>query len=252
MAFPFSSALAKLDDSLQSIRFQVEQLSAGMEVNGEQLNDLLAEARHHGATLRDLIRAEDPDARWADRESLGQLVQDLETAIRRNQERRAKLLALAAELEAGTVRHRFQARSTELNALRLEAIKELRSEAALPEQAKELPGPGASEWLHWVCNLEDEKDASTISGLRKDFPTLEHFAGEIEESYWVAGEPPKNGSAIGYELPDEPTEENTAPFSSASVAAVTPADKLPPAAAASSRWQSTVSVGAKEYLQSKA
>lgn len=251
MAFPFSSALAKLDDSLQGIRLQVEQLGAGMEVNSQQLDDLLAEARHHGATLRDLITADYPDAKWVDRESLGQLVEDLEIAIRRNQERRAKLVALAAELEAGTVRHRFQARSTELNALRLDAIKELRSEAALPEQGKELPGPNASDWLHWVCNLEDDKHAAEISNLRRDFPALESFAAEIEESYWVAGTPSKNGSGAGYESSAGPTELNAGPaYAGASLEVVTQADKLPPAAAG--RWQTTVTVGSKEYLQSKA
>src|ERR1700733_12078006 len=111
MSTPFSSALARLDDSLLSIRNQLDQLGAGLEVNNEQLNNLLADAWVHGENLRDLIRAERPDAKWLDRQSLGQLVQDLEVAIRRNQERRAKLLSLAIELEVGAVRHRFQARS---------------------------------------------------------------------------------------------------------------------------------------------
>lgn len=250
MASPFSSALAKLDDSLQSIRSQLEQLGAALEVNSEQLNNLLAEAWVHGEALRDLIHAERPAAKWADRASLGQVVQDLEAAIRRNQERRAKLHSLASELEVGAVRHRFQARSTELNSLRLAAVNELRAEAALQEQEKELPGPGASEWLHWVCNLEDDKDASVISDLRKDFPALERFAGEMEEPYWVPGEVPQNGSAAGASSGFGSAEPNgSAMYVGSSVAAI-PGDKLPPATV--SRLQSTVIMAANEYMQSKA
>lgn len=242
MPSPFSSALTRLDDSLQSIRSQVEQLGAALEVNNEQLNNLLADAWLHGAALRDLVRAERPDAKWMDRESLGQVVQDLEIAIQRNQERRAKLLGLAMQLEVGAVRHRFQARSTELNRLRLEAVNELRAEAAVQEQEKELPGPDAGEWLHWVCNLQDDQDASTISSLRKDFPALEHFAGEMEEPYWAPGEVPQNGSATGSAPTNGSAEQ--------SMAAAYVGDKLPPATA--SNWTSTATMEASEYLQSKA
>jgi hypothetical protein len=251
MPSPFSSALAKLDDSLQSIRSQLDQLGAAMEVNSEQLNNLLADAWVHGEALRDLIRSERPDAKWLNRESLGQLVQNLEVAILRNQERRARLLSLAAELEVGAVRHRFQARSTELNNLRLQAINELRAEAATQEQEKELPGPGANEWLHWVCNLQDEKDASVITDLGKDFPALERFAGEMEEAYWVPGEVPQNGSATGSASSNGSGEHSTAAaYAGASGAVVTPGDKLPPATA--SRWPAPVTMGASEYQQSKA
>lgn len=251
MSSPFSSALTRLDDSLQSIRNQLDQLGAALEVNSEQLNNLLADAWVHGEALRDLIRAERPDAKWVDRESLGQVVQDLEIAIRRNQERRAKLLALATELEVGGVRHRFQARSTELNTLRMQAVEELRAEAARQEQEKELPGPGAGEWLHWVCNLQDDKDASALTDLRKDFPALEHFAGEMEEPYWVPGEAPQNESTTDSAPSNGSAEQKSAPaYVDASVAVVTAGEKLPPATA--SRWQSTAAMATGEYLQSKA
>ena len=251
MPLPFSSALTRLDESLQSIRSQLDQLGAALEVNSEQLNNQLADAWVHGEALRDLIRAERPDAKWVDRESLGQVVQNLEAAIRRNQERRAKLLGLAAELEVGTVKHRFQARSTELNNLRLEAINELRAEAAVQEQDKELPGPSANEWLDWVCNLQDDKDASALTDLRKDFPALEHFAGEMELAYWVPGEVPPNGSADGSAGSNGSAEPNGgAAYGGASVTVVAAGDKLPPVTAA--RWQPTVAVAASDYMQSKA
>jgi len=242
MPSPFSSALARLDDSLQSIRSQLDQLGAAMEVNNEQLNNLVADAWLHGESLRDLIRAERPDAKWVDRQSLGNVVQDLELAIQRNQERRAKLLSLAAELEVGAVRHRFQARSTELNNLRLAAVNELRSEAGVQEQEKELPGPEPSEWLHWVCNLQDDTDASIITGLRKDFPAVERFAGEMEEPYWVPGQVPQNGSATGVSSSDEQSAGSA--YVGASVATVAPGDKLPPAPA--SQWGPTATMAAND------
>ena len=242
MPSPFSSALARLDDSLQSIRSQLDQLGAAMEVNNEQLNNLVADAWLHGESLRDLIRAERPDAKWVDRQSLGNVVQDLELAIQRNQERRAKLLSLAAELEVGAVRHRFQARSTELNNLRLAAVNELRSEAGVQEQEKELPGPEPSEWLHWVCNLQDDTDASIITGLRKDFPAVERFAGEMEEPYWVPGQVPQNGSATGVSSSDEQSAGSA--YVGASAATVAPGDKLPPAPA--SQWGPTATMAAND------
>ncbi|MFZ0704237.1 MAG: hypothetical protein WAM71_01450 [Candidatus Korobacteraceae bacterium] len=251
MSSPFSSALGRLDESLQNIRSQLDQLGAALEVNSEQLNNMLADAWVHGEALRDLIRAERPDVKWADRESLGQVVQNLEAAIQRNQERRAKLLGLAAELEVGSVKHRFQARSTELNNLRLQAINELRAEASVQEQEKELPGPGASEWLDWVCNLQDDKDASALTDLRKDFPAVEHFAGEMELAYWVPGEVPQNGSANGSAGSNGSAEQNAGSvYGVAPVAVVAAGDKLPPVTA--SGWQSTAAIAANEYVQSKA
>ena len=251
MPSPFSSALARLDESLQNIRSQLDQLGAALEVNSEQLNNMLADAWVHGEALRDLIRAERPDAKWADRESLGQVVQTLEAAIRRNQERRAKLLGLAAELEVGSVKHRFQARSTELNNLRLQAINELRAEASVQEQEKELTGPGASEWLDWVCNLQDDKDASALTDLRKDFPALEHFAGEMELAYWVPGQVPQNGSGNGSANSNGSGDNNGgSAYGVAPVAVVATGDKLPPVTAA--RWQSSGAMAANEYIQSKA
>ncbi|HLI63786.1 MAG TPA: hypothetical protein VKV05_10325 [Terriglobales bacterium] len=190
MSSAFSLVLAKLDSSLQAVQLQVDCLRAGLEVNDDQLRQGLTDARHQAAILRDMIRAERPDANWVDRKALEQLLQELEIAAkaRRNQQRRIKLQQLANELDAGKVKHRFDARSSALNALRMEAVQELRTEAALSEEVKDLPGPGASEWLHWACSLEDGTDSEVLAGLRRDFPALERFAGEVEESYWVAGQ----------------------------------------------------------------
>ena len=190
MSSPLFSALAKLDDSLQGVQTQVEWLRAGLEVNDDQLLRNLSDAHQNALIVRDLVRGERPAASWSDRNALEQLMHDLEkeAQIRLNEERRTKLMDLADELEAGTVRHRFEARAAALNGLRQDAIRELRLAAALPDQHKELCGPEASQWLHWACNLLEESDASSFAELRNDFPALEAFTAEMEESYWVPGQ----------------------------------------------------------------
>ncbi len=190
MSSPLFSALEKLDDSLQNVQSQVERLRAGLEVSDDQLLRTLSDAHQNALTIRDLVQAERPAAKWNDRNALENLMLDLEQEAqnRLNEQRRSKLLDLATELDSGMVRHRFEARAASLNNLRIEAVRELRLAAARPEQPRELPGPEASQWLHWACNLLEENDATVFTELRTDFPALEEFAVEMEESYWVPGE----------------------------------------------------------------
>ena len=131
-----------------------------------------------------------PIGKRKERRALDPMIHELEIAeAGRNQEqRRTKLLDLANELNAGRVKHRLDARTQALNGLRLEAVEELRTEAALPEPAKELPGPNASDWLHWACSLHDAKDASVLMTLCRDFAAVERFIGAIEERYWRPGQ----------------------------------------------------------------
>ncbi len=126
------------------------------------------------------LPSEDRKKRWPELET--------EAKARRNQERRTKLLELANELDAGTVKHRVNRRTTALNTLRLEAVQELRSEAALSEQLKDLPGPDASEWLSWACRLQDAKDERDLVNLRRDFAALDRFVGQMDERYWMSGQ----------------------------------------------------------------
>ena len=189
MSSAYWSELAKLDDNLQSIQSQVNWMHAGLEFDENRVKENLTEARRHGAAIRDLVRAERSDAGWSDRPSLERLVHELEIAAqeRRNQQRRAKLLELAGELDAGTVRHRLEARAAILTKLRQEAVKQLRTEAALADQVKDLPGPRASQWVPWACGLQEEKDGFVLSRLRKDFTALDRFIAAMEVSYWVPG-----------------------------------------------------------------
>lgn len=190
MSSPFLSELTKLDSSLRTLQTQVDRARAGLEFDEDQLKLTLVEARQQGAALRELIRAENAEATWSDREALEHLILALEIAAeeRRKQQRRTKLLDLAGALEAGGIKHRVSARAASLNALRLKAIEQLKADASGPEQEKELPGPAASEWLHWVCNLQEGSDAAVLAELRKDFAAVEAFAAAMEESFWVPGE----------------------------------------------------------------
>jgi len=74
MTSAFSSALAKLDDCLRNVRSQLDSMRAALEVNDEQFNRSLADAVHQAGVLRDLIRAERPDANWMDRDTLDQFI----------------------------------------------------------------------------------------------------------------------------------------------------------------------------------
>lgn len=189
MSSPLWSALTKLDGSVQAIQSEVDWLRAALELDEHQLSQSLSEARQFAAMVRDLIHQERPDASWNDRADLELLIHELEIAAqaRRNQQRRTKLLELASELEAGQIKHRFEARTAALNALRLDAVKQLRAEGARSEQEKDLPGPDAGEWLHWACNLQESSDPAILGSLRRDFSAVERFVGEMEENYWIAG-----------------------------------------------------------------
>lgn len=189
MSSPISSALEKLDGSLLALQSEVDCLRAGLEVSEEPLRQRLAEARQQATAVRDLIRAERGDAKWGDREALDLLILELEIAAQEkvSEERRTRLLELASEFEAGSIKHRFESRVSALNALRQEAIDQLRADAALKEQEKVLPGPDAGAWLQWACNLQEEADASTLDQLQRHFPAVAGFTGEMEESYWVPG-----------------------------------------------------------------
>lgn len=224
MSSPFSHALRKLDDSLQTIQARLDCLGAALEADDDQLSHSLTDAGQHAAILRDLIRAERPDANWSDRRSLEQLIHELETSAEasRQQQRRTKLLELANELGAGRVKHRIGRRTTELETLRLKAVKELRTEAAVSEPVKDLPGPPASEWLHWACSLKDALDASVLINLRRDFAAADRFAGEMVERYWIPGqgvdERPRQASEPSLRPAEERAAESPASPSSQPVA----------------------------------
>ena len=245
MPSPWQSGLAKLDDSLQPFQSQLDRLQAGLEVSEAELFHSLEEAQQNAAAVRDLILAERPDVSWSDRGSLEHVIEQLEAAEleRANQQRRNKLLELASELEAGTVKHRVEARTTALNSLRLEAVAELRSAAQASEQEHELPGPEANEWLLWAAGLEEERDASIVTYLRHDYPWLERFAGELDDRYWkpaIRSESPAKASAE--QTTETPAQADAKP---AQVAVATNTTSPEPTVAAPASTQAAVLASAQ-------
>ena len=186
MSYPFLSALTDLESRVQAVEAQLERLDAALPFDEHSLLALIQDANLHATALADLVRAERPQAEWDDRPELDSLLQQLEldAEASRREQRCDRLLELAAELQAGQVKHRFEARTAQLNELRLRAVAGLRERAAVPVQAKDLPGPGIGEWLDWAFNLKDDEDAAVIAQLREDFVALEEFTGEMEGIYW--------------------------------------------------------------------
>jgi len=203
MSFPLHSTLAELDGNVQAIEYQLDRLAAGLPVNEEQLIQTFQAACQTVTRLDEQIHSERSDAQWADRSALEHLVQELKAAAeeRLNQQRRARLLDLAAELDSGRVKHRLESRTTLLNKLRSQAVEELRAQAALPGPAKELPGPNTHQWLIWAFDLQDDKDAEILATLGRDFPSVEHFTAEMEESYWLPGTEEKAGPSDSGKTP---------------------------------------------------
>jgi TonB family protein len=99
---------------------------------------------------------------------------------------RSRLLALAIELESGSIVHHRALRVRQLNQLREQAISELRSHADT-EPTPQLPGPEADQWIKWVCSLKEPENAEALQALRGGFARLDDFVASLEHDMWVAG-----------------------------------------------------------------
>lgn len=204
MSSPFSSALAKLDDSLQTIQTQIERLGRGLNADEDQLFRALADTCRYATVLSDLISVQLPNVNGVDREALDRLIYELK-ALGRSQRRRVKLLNLAMELDAGRVHHHRVNRTQALNELRLDAVRELRELISRPAQDKDIPGPGVSKWLNWACNLHEDEHAEVLRSLRRDFPEVEDFIAAMDVGYWVPGE--RQAMDLSSEIAEEAPEE---------------------------------------------
>ena len=158
------STIASLDDSLTLLSDSLEKLKAAKPVDITEVIEQLKTAAEAARNLRALVTAEMPDASWQDRKELDVLIAEIQKRIeaRHIEELRARLLALAAELERGTIVHRRAVRVTQLNQLRDAAAKELRAQAAAPGKPQTLPGPEPDEWLEWACALQEPEDTESL------------------------------------------------------------------------------------------
>jgi periplasmic protein TonB len=196
MSSIWPSALGSLDDSLALPYESVGKLKAANPINLEEIIQQLQAAAECGSRLRVSISAELPDASWQNREELQAVIekiQELEEA-RRIEQLRSRLLAVATELERGSIVHRRAARVTELNQLREQAIKELLAQGGVEGAPPTLPGPEADQWIEWACSLQEPEDSDFLQTLRQTFPQLDDFVTNLESDMWKPETPPEAAS----------------------------------------------------------
>ena len=114
-----------------------------------------------------------------------------------SEQMRSRLLALAMELERGTIVHHRALRVNELNQLRDQAVEQLRSQAGSQAAPRALPGPAAEEWVQWACSLQEPEDTEALQTLRNGFAHLDDFIANLEPNMWRAG-----GSSTVETLPE--------------------------------------------------
>ena len=107
------------------------KLNAGIAIDLADVIEQLNLAAESARMVRELVLSELPEASWQNREELDALIEEIQKTIeaRNLEQRRLRLLALATELERGSIVHRRALRVNELNQLRDQAINELRSQA---------------------------------------------------------------------------------------------------------------------------
>jgi hypothetical protein len=166
----------------------VEKLKAVQPVDIPNVIEQLKTAAESARNLHALVVAEMPEASWQNREELDALLEKIQERIEaRNLEQlRGRLLALAGELERGSIVHRRAFRIKELNQLRDQAVNELRSQAGLEGAPQTLPGPEADEWIEWACGLKEPEDAESLQTLRNGFAHLDDFMAKLEPNMWTA------------------------------------------------------------------
>jgi hypothetical protein len=181
MSTSWQSACVSLDDSLTQIHDSLGQLRAAKTVNVDTLIGQLASAAKAAQTLRTAVSSSMPEATWQTREDLEGLLRRIDRVV----QARARLLALATELERGSIVHRRAVRANLLTQLRDKAVEELRSQADGKEEAPSLPGPEASEWIDWACALKEPEDSQALESLRHWFANLDNFIANLEPGMWV-------------------------------------------------------------------
>lgn len=180
----WKSARVSLDDSLTQIRESLDNLRIAREVNLDKLMEQLAIAVDAAQGLRSTVSSSMPEVTWQTREELDALL----ARIEKTSNARARLLALATELERGSIVHRRAVRAKQLNQLRDEAVAELRLHADSKDEPLALPGPEAGQWIEWACALKEPEDSEVLQGLRHGFASLDNFIANLEPDMWIVKE----------------------------------------------------------------
>ena len=189
----FALPLASLDGPLALLDESLGKLKAAQSIDIAEVIEQLELAAGAARIVRELVLSELPEASWQNREELDALMEKIQTILdaRTLEQLRARLLALATELESGSIVHRRAHRLSELNQLRDQAVYELRSQAGLEGALPTLPGPDADQWIEWACGLKEPQDAESLQTLRNGFAHLDDFVANLEPNMWIAaGSPP--------------------------------------------------------------
>ncbi len=177
-----SDTLQKLEEKARRLREKINLLEAGQQVDRSVAAAELTELLDLSQNLRDAISSEDSGAEWRSKEELQALVTRLdEVAVRRQ-----RYLDLAQRLESGTVMHRRERTREERLRERDAAVAEL-MEISGQSLVPELPGPEASTWLEWACNLDDSVADPDLKVLKMFFPRLDDFVRQMEIEMWHDG-----------------------------------------------------------------
>jgi hypothetical protein len=186
------STVASLDDSLALFGESLGKLKVAKSVDISEVTEQLKTAREAARNLRALVLSELPGASWQNREELDALLEKIQKRLeaRALEQLRSRLLALATELERGSIVHRRALRVNQLNQLRGQAINELRSQAESEGAPPTLPGPEADQWITWACGLKDPEDGGSIQTLRNGFTDLDDFVVNLEPNMWIAARSP--------------------------------------------------------------
>jgi hypothetical protein len=170
-----------LDNSLALFSEGLGKLKAAKSVDLAEVSEHLKTAAEAARNLRSLIAAALPEASWQTREEMDAVIDEIQRILGV----RSRLMALATELERGSIVHRRAVRVTQLNQLREQAIEELRSQAAPGTVPRTLPGPEAEQWVDWACGLQEPEDAESLQVLRSEFAHLDEFITNLEPDMWV-------------------------------------------------------------------
>jgi len=197
-----SSALASLDDDVVRLRESLGKLRAAKDFNIEEIIKQFKTAILSAQKVRGWVQSELPAASWKTREELDGFLKEIQKRLATGTvaQLRVRLLALATELERGSIVHRRAGRMNQLNQLREEAIKELRSLAGSEGAPHTLPGPEANQWIEWACGLSEPEDSVFLGALGSGFPHLDDFVANLEPGAWRGV-----GSPVSEILPESKT-----------------------------------------------
>ncbi len=211
MNSPWPPALVSLDESLTLPSETLGRLDAAVLIDLPEVIEQLNRAVESARRVRELVSSELPDATWQNRAELDAHIETIRqiVEVRTLEERRVHLLALATELERGSIVHRRALRVTELNQLRDQAINDLRSQAAVGGTPGPLPGPEPSQWVDWACALKEPEDSESLQTLRNGFAPLDDFIANLEPGMWVVPDPAEQSRAEQEALLEEERQRNS-------------------------------------------